>query len=149
MNARHRTAYHFQPAANWMNDPNGLIQHRGIHHMFFQHNPENPWAERIHWGHARSENLIDWQILPNALSPGQEGADPLSCYSGCAVSKDGQPVIIYTGVAPERACVAFGNDDLSELEKYGGNPVIAGPRAGWPLPDSATTRSGARTGSGE
>ncbi|MDE2862011.1 MAG: glycoside hydrolase family 32 protein [Chloroflexota bacterium] len=134
MNTRHRTHYHFQPAANWINDPNGLIHHRGTHHLFFQHNPDNPWAERIHWGHARSENLIDWQILPIALSPGQVGADPLSCYSGCAVSNDGQPVIIYTGVAPERACVAFGNEDLSELEKYGGNPVIAGPPRGLTTP---------------
>ena len=130
MDTRHRTNYHFQPAANWMNDPNGLIQHRGAHHMFFQHNPENPWAKKIHWGHARSANLIDWEILPNALAPGQAGADPLSCYSGCAVSSDGRPVFIYTGVAPERACIAFGNEDLSRLEKYSGNPVIAGPPAG-------------------
>ena len=130
MNTRHRTNFHFQPAANWMNDPNGLIQFRGMHHMFFQHNPENPWAERIHWGHARSENLIDWEILPTALAPGQAGADPLSCYSGCAVNNDGEPVFIYTGVAPERACIALGNDDLSRLKKYSGNPVIAGPPPG-------------------
>ena len=43
-------------------------------------------------------------------------------------------MIIYTGVAPERACVAFGNDDLSELEKFGGNPVIAGPPRGLATP---------------
>ncbi len=129
-NPRHRTQFHFQPAANWMNDPNGLIQHNGVHHMFFQHNPENPWAERIHWGHARSHNLIDWEILPNALAPGQAGADPLSCYSGCAVDNDGQPVFVYTGVAPQTTCIAYGNDDLSRLTKYCGNPVIAGPPTG-------------------
>ena len=131
METKHRTHYHFQPAANWMNDPNGLIQHRGVHHMFFQFNPANPWSERIHWGHARSKNLIDWEILPNALAPGQAGADPLSCYSGCAVTSDGRPVMIYTGVAPERTCLAFGNDDLTRLDKFDGNPVIAGPPSGF------------------
>ncbi len=127
---RHRAQYHFQPAANWMNDPNGLIEIDGHHHLFFQHNAENPWPERIHWGHARSENLVDWEILPLALAPGMAGADPLSCYSGCAVNRDGQAVMIYTGVAPETTCVAFANADLSELTKHPANPVISGPPAG-------------------
>ena len=30
----HRPRYHFLPPANWMNDPNGLIQWRGRYHLF-------------------------------------------------------------------------------------------------------------------
>lgn len=29
----HRPGYHFVAPANWMNDPNGLIQWHGVYHM--------------------------------------------------------------------------------------------------------------------
>jgi beta-fructofuranosidase len=34
-----RPQYHFLPPANWMNDPNGLIQWKGQYHLFYQYNP--------------------------------------------------------------------------------------------------------------
>ena len=35
----HRPQYHYLPAANWMNDPNGVIQWNGRYHLFYQYNP--------------------------------------------------------------------------------------------------------------
>ncbi len=32
----YRPGYHYLPAKNWMNDPNGLIQHEGIYHLYYQ-----------------------------------------------------------------------------------------------------------------
>ena len=38
-----RPRYHFLPSANWMNDPNGLIQWNGVYHLFYQYNPHGPF----------------------------------------------------------------------------------------------------------
>ena len=71
----HRPNYHFQPPANWMNDPNGLVQWQGAYHLFYQYNPKGAWHERVHWGHAVSEDLVHWRDLPVALTPTDGGLD--------------------------------------------------------------------------
>ena len=35
----YRTSFHWQPSANWMNDPNGPMYANGLYHLFFQYNP--------------------------------------------------------------------------------------------------------------
>ena len=65
----HRPRYHFLPAANWMNDPNGVIQWRGRYHLFFQYNPDGPYHANMHWGHAVSDDLLHWEELPIAIAP--------------------------------------------------------------------------------
>ena len=128
----HRPMYHFLPPANWMNDPNGLIQWKGAYHLFYQYNPEAAAFGRMHWGHAKSDDLVHWQDLPLALAPSSDSPDADGCWSGYAVDNDGTPSIIYTGVRgdAQRPCVATGDDDLVNWTKYAGNPVIAEP----PLP---------------
>lgn len=63
-----RPHFHFAPARNWINDPNGLIFYRGKYHLFFQYNPEdNQWGN-MSWGHATSTDLVNWQEHPVAIS---------------------------------------------------------------------------------
>jgi len=63
-----RPRFHFAPARNWMNDPNGLIFYRGTYHLFFQYNPEGDQWGNMSWGHATSTDFIHWHELPVAIT---------------------------------------------------------------------------------
>jgi beta-fructofuranosidase len=129
----HRPRYHYLPAANWLNDPNGLIHWKGKYHMFYQYNPNGPFHGTIHWGHTVSSDLVHWADLPIALAPTPDSPDAEGCYSGCAVDHNGVPTFIYSGHnranpgAFELPCLATGDDELLAWTKYAENPVIAGP----------------------
>jgi beta-fructofuranosidase len=130
-----RPQYHVQPKANWLSDPNGPIHWRGRYHLFYQHNPRNPFFGPMCWGHAVSSDLVHWTDLPIALTPTPGGPDADGCWSGCAVDAGGTPTLIYTGVVKDPAyqagyrqtqCLAVSNDDLRTWRKDPGNPVIPG-----------------------
>jgi len=36
----YRPQLHFSPEAHWMNDPNGLVYHQGVYHLYYQYYPE-------------------------------------------------------------------------------------------------------------
>lgn len=67
-----RPRYHFLPRRNWMNDPNGTIYYKGENHLFYQYNPNGAYWNDMHWGHAKSKDLIHWEELPVALAPSIE-----------------------------------------------------------------------------
>jgi beta-fructofuranosidase len=131
----HRPTYHFVPPANWMNDPNGLIQWKGTYHLFYQHNPYAADWGPMHWGHATSQDLLHWAHQPLALSPSASGPDQDGVWSGVAVDSGDGPVIVYSGNrdGQQRCCLAFGHDDLKTLQKYPGNPVIPEIPADFPI----------------
>ena len=92
---RIRPAKHFTPLNNWINDPNGLIYHAGLYHLFFQHNPfENKWGH-MSWGHATSKDLITWQEHAVAIPEQSDHA----IFSGSAVfdEANNRMVAIYSG----------------------------------------------------
>lgn len=98
----HRPAYHFMPPSGWMNDPNGPIFYKGYYHMFYQHNPLGDTWGNIHWGHARSKDMLHWEHQPIALTPSPELGEK-HCFSGCAVpggtdSVNDVPAILYTSI---------------------------------------------------
>jgi beta-fructofuranosidase len=136
---QHRPQYHFLPPSNWMNDPNGLIQWKGVYHLFYQYNPfASVWGS-IHWGHAASADLVHWDDLPIALAPTPNSVDEYGVFSGCAFDANGVPTVLYTGVRKpadgpriELPCIATSNDaDLVTWQKHRANPVIAIPPPGF------------------
>lgn len=126
-NDQQRPQYHFLPPANWMNDPNGLIQWKGQYHLFYQYNPYAPIHDRIHWGHAVSSDLVHWTDLPIALTPTVGRADAEGCWSGCAIDNNGIPTLFYSGHYPQVVCQATSADDLLSWQYSSNNPVIDGP----------------------
>lgn len=128
MDYTQKPQFHYKPRRGWVNDPNGLVYFNGYYHIFYQHAPdfEVPWKQPMHWGHARTQNWIDWEELPVALYPDRE-YDGGGCWSGTAAVKDGRLYLFYASVHAETGAqtvsVAF-SDDGVHFEKYAGNPVI-------------------------
>jgi fructan beta-fructosidase len=131
-----RPQFHFTPARNFMNDPNGLVFYKGEYHLFYQHNPfGNRWGH-MSWGHAVSHDLLHWEHLPVALRE----EDGVMIFSGSGVvdrnNSSGlcrQPgddpsclVAIYTGHGHGRQTqnIAFSNDRGRTWTKYANNPVL-------------------------
>ncbi|WP_435359583.1 GH32 C-terminal domain-containing protein [Haloarchaeobius sp. DFWS5] len=123
----HRPAYHLSPPANWLNDPNGLVEYEGEYHVFYQYNPSGPFHGSIHWGHAVSDDLLHWRDEPVALEPTPGSPDHDGCWSGCTVIDDGTPTLVYTGGHGhvQLPCLATSDDGLQSWTKDERNPVIA------------------------
>ncbi len=129
-NEQYRPLIHYTPAANWINDPNGMVYADGIYHLFYQYNPYgNDWGN-MSWGHATSTDLIKWEEQDVALVPDDLG----DIYSGSAVyDKDntagfgqGAIVAIYTSAGTyQQQSIAYSTDGGMTFTKYSGNPVIA------------------------
>jgi beta-fructofuranosidase len=94
INFLQRHKFHFMPLIGWMNDPNGFVYFQGYFHLFYQFYPYEPKWGPMHWGHARSKNLIDWEHLPVALAPDLMHED--GCFSGGGTIFNDQLILMYT-----------------------------------------------------
>lgn len=130
-----RPQFHFTPAKNWMNDPNGMVFYKGEYHLFYQHNPFGDKWGHMSWGHAISRDLMHWKHLPVAIPEEND----VMIFSGSAVvdwkntsgfGKDGEPplIAIYTGHHTKKPLqnqhIAYSNDRGRTWAKYAGNPVL-------------------------
>ena len=68
----YRNQYHFSQYAHWNNDPNGLVYYDGYYHVFYQHHPYSNYWSDMYWGHARSTDLVHWELLPICLFPDED-----------------------------------------------------------------------------
>ena len=136
-----RPQYHFTPAKNFMNDPNGLVFYKGEYHLFYQYNPEGSVWGHMSWGHAVSDDMLHWKHLPVAIPEvvgkymiysGSVVIDPNNV-SGLCVPSQGDPsclLAIFTAAAKDAQGkehqdqhLAYSNDRGRTWAEYSGNPI--------------------------
>ncbi len=116
----HRPIYHFRPPAQWMNDVCGAFYYKGWHHIFFQFNPFaiKP-GKNVGWGHARSEDLVNWEFLPPALLPDEKNGSVLDGSGSASFDPAGNPILFFA-MTP----VGFHNEkDPRSREQWAALPV--------------------------
>jgi len=141
-----RPQLHFSAQKNWLNDPNGLVYHKGVYHLFFQYNPNgNTWGN-MSWGHATSRDLVHWDEQPLAIPQtfNDQGESIEDIFSGSAVidtdntsgfgtKKNPAMVAIYTSAYTSKhptlagrqaQSLAYSTDEGQTWTKYDGNPVL-------------------------
>ena len=113
-----------------MNDPNGMIRVDGVYHLFFQHDPDSTVQGPMHWGHAKSTDLVNWEELPVALYPTALG----TCFSGSAIeTADGALKLFYTahqrpdGRDFQTQCLVHADRALTTFTSEPANPVVKNP----------------------
>lgn len=125
---RTRPTFHFHTPANWLNDPNGPIFYKGWFHLFYQFNPYGDAWGNMHWGHARSRDMVQWEHLPIALWPSRSQGEEHVFSGSTFLDGNGKPVILYTSIgkdrAPEQWAAVPRNDDLIDWDKASANPVL-------------------------
>ncbi|NLC97339.1 MAG: glycoside hydrolase family 32 protein [Erysipelotrichaceae bacterium] len=124
----YRNKFHLMAPIGWINDPNGFIFYKDQYHLFYQYYPfDSVWGP-MYWGHAASDDGVNWQDLPVALAPDKE-YDRNGCFSGTAYVEDDILYLAYTGNTKENGierqvqCIAKSTDGIN-FEKLEENPVI-------------------------
>ena len=88
--------FHLFPKTGWLNDPNGLCQLGGIHHIFFQYSPDQPKGGEKTWGHYSTKDFINYEFTGVFMKP-DIPEDASGVYSGCAYVENDTMYIYYTG----------------------------------------------------
>lgn len=135
-----RPQYHYTQYQGWINDPAGLVQWNGKHHLFSQYYPDAPLWGPMHWAHAESDDGVHWRELPVALypKPYDNPDDTSGRFTGSAVV-DGEVLRLYLtdytdlnfhpDEVQETVIIASSTDGIN-FEYHPENPVVPGPPPG-------------------
>ncbi len=142
---KYRLAYHISPPVGWLNDPNGLVYHKGVYHIYYQYSA--PFFENCAWAHVTTRDFLHYRFEPIALYP----ADGEGMWSGSAVvdaenvsglfDEKGGIVAPYTRfhIADSHQRIELGYSADGQLfQRYAHNPVIANEERIWDFRDPKT-----------
>ncbi|KAF5570674.1 sucrose-6-phosphate hydrolase [Fusarium phyllophilum] len=128
-------------APRWINDPAGLAEFYGIHHLFSQYYPEAPLWGPMHWAHAMSTDAVHWREQPVALYPAKvtNSSDDSGRFTGSAVvdkKRDELRLVLtdyinlaYHPDAVQESVITATSKDGSKFN-LAKKPLIAGPPKG-------------------
>jgi beta-fructofuranosidase len=106
------------------------------YHIFYLQAPRSLKEEYLrHWhvsiGHAVSQDLLNWEILPDALAPSNQTGewDDYTTWTGSIIQREGLWYLFYTGAChAEKGLVQriglATSADLIHWQKYPANPLI-------------------------
>jgi fructan beta-fructosidase len=137
----HRPQYHYTSKVNWFNDPNGLIYHNGLYHMYYQYNPKGTQWGNMSWGHATSKDLIHWKEHQVAIDMNEHmifsGTTAIDKNNDSGLCKNEDCIIAaYTSfeyttdedesiqAIAQHQSLAVSNDGGYSYQQYDGNPVL-------------------------
>lgn len=134
-----KAGLHFTQGPGWTGEPAGLVYDEGTYHLFYQCNPESDQYGHIHWGHAVSRDLLQWQIASVALSPDSLGylqsgsvvADTQNT-SGLGTGQQAPFIAFYTYANPELKHTVARAYSLDKGMTWTKLPLLAlpGPKTG-------------------
>jgi beta-fructofuranosidase len=116
------------------------------YHLFYLQAPRSLEHESLrHWnasiGHAVSQDLLSWEVLPDALHPGAPGAwDDYSTWTGSVIRHGGLWYLFYTSLSRAedgrvQRIGAATSEDLIAWERRPENPLITADPEWYELPD--------------
>lgn len=130
-------SFHIRCRLGRLNDPNGLVYHEGVYHLFHQYS----YAVRGKmWAHYTSTDLVHWEERPIAIFPDKFG----SMHSGSGIvdhlntagfqTTDIAPIVLIYSISSvfnpvttkvQAQGLAYSNDSGLTFQKHdGGNPVL-------------------------
>ncbi|MBE7071099.1 MAG: glycoside hydrolase family 32 protein, partial [Ruminococcaceae bacterium] len=86
----------------------------------------------MHWGHAVSDDLVEWEELPVALAPEKPYEDGNGCMSGSAIEAEGKLWLFYNSMSStggETVSAACSEDGI-RFTKLETNPILRPPFEG-------------------
>lgn len=130
-------AFHIHNRFGLLNDPNGLVYHDGVYHLFHQFNYN---VSHLDWAHYVSKDLMHWEERPiglfhDALGSMHSGSATVDVLNTSGWQQNDQPplVLAYTASSGnggshnskiQTQCIATSTDGGKTFTKYKGNPVL-------------------------
>ena len=113
--------------------------HDGKWHLFFSQPPIDAWEyverARVSTAYLTSDDLVNWEVMPDAFGPGEHGdCDGDGIWTGSVIEFQGVYHFFYTGYnrqssSPQTICKAT-STDLKTWKKSNSNPLVS-PDSRW------------------
>jgi beta-fructofuranosidase len=107
--------------------------HNGKWHLFFSQPPVGAWEyverARVSTAYLTSDDLVNWEVMPDAFGPGAHGeCDGDGIWTGSVIEHNGLFHFFYTGynrqsASPQSICKAT-STDMKTWDKSHDNPMI-------------------------